>query len=164
MPAQAAMPRIYTHEEKVALVTKVEQMLGAGLGKTAAAQAAGTNWSSYTNWVRAGIRPARRPDPVKRSPEEKLRLVAAVQERMAEGVTALVACREVGIHREQFFHWRKRFAPPAAMRPVEVVGGDITALVPAPVTALVPAATTAITTADTAPEPVAPVHARPFTS
>ena len=144
MSADGAMPRIYTLEEKVSLVTKVDQLLRAGLGKTAAAEAAGTNWSSYTNWIKAGIRPAQRPAPVQRTPEEKARLVAAVQAHVGHGLTVRNACREVGIDEERFYIWRKQLAPPAALRPVEVLGVTSTALVPVPTAALVPAAPTAL--------------------
>lgn len=134
MPEDGAMPRIYTPEEKIAFVTKVDELLRAGLSKRAAAEAAGTNWGSYTNWVRAGVRPVRRPAaPVLRTHEEKARLVAAVQALVEGGATVRVACDEVGVTEDRFFKWRKQLAPPPPMRPVEVDGGGaVMALVPVP--------------------------------
>lgn len=143
--AKGTMPRLYTLEEKTAIVTKVETLLRAGLNKTAAIEAAGTNSASYANWVRAGIRPTQRPAPVKRSPEEQARLVAAVQAHLTEGLTVSAACREVGIREERFYLWRKQLAPPPPMRPVQLEAG-------AEVTALVPVLSAAITFAPSPPE------------
>lgn len=147
--AKGTMPRLYTLEEKTAIVTKVEVLLQAGLNKTAAFEAAGTNSASYANWVRAGIRPTQRPTPVLRSPEERARLVAAVQAHITEGLTTAAACREVGIREERFYAWRKQLAPPPPMRPVEIEAG-------AEVTALVPIAPAAITFAPGRPADEAP--------
>jgi transposase-like protein len=135
--AKGTMPRLYTLEEKTAIVTKVEKLLRAGLSKSAAIEAAGTNCGSYANWVRAGIRPTPRPTPVVRSPEERARLVAAVQAHVTEGLSVVAACREVGIREERFYLWRKQLAPPPPMRPVQIeAGADITALVPVPPAAI----------------------------
>lgn len=137
MPPKGAMPRLYTLEQKIAFVTKVDQLLRAGLGKGAAAEAAGTSWASYTNWVQAGIRPA----PAPCTPEEKARLVAAVQARVGEGMTVKVACETVGVTEDRYFRWRKQLAPPPPMRPVAVAGADVTALVPVAPAALAPVST-----------------------
>ena len=151
MPADGAMPRLYTLDEKIAYVTKVDQLLRAGLGKMAAAEAAGTNWASYTNWVKAGVRPTQRPSPVLRTPEEKARLVAAVQARVGDGLTIKAACLELGVPEERFFKWRKQIAPPPPLRPVEVEGAAtdmVTALVP-----VLPAPLALVAPPVTAPEP-----------
>lgn len=125
-PVTGSAPRTYTLEEKIALVTRIDELLRTGVTKAAAAEAAGTSWTSYLNWTRAGIRPAR--TPVARSRDEWAGLVAAVQARVAEGLTIKAACLEVGISEDRFYQWRKRLAPAPPMRPVEVA--DVKALVP----------------------------------
>jgi len=148
MAPSGCAPRTYTLEEKITFVTKVDTLLRAGLGKMAAAQAAGTNWASYKNWVQAGVRPAAAPTPVQRTPEERARLVAAVEARVDAGMTVKAACAELGIRNDRYFEWRRALAPPPAMRPVEIAGAEITALVPV--------ASTAVMTVPPAPAEVTP--------
>jgi transposase-like protein len=131
-------PRSYTLEEKVALVTKIDQLYRAGnISLKAAAAAAGTTDTSYQTWLRAGIRPQpvapARPGAARLyEPEERERLLAAVDGLRARGKGVLAACREIGISDKSYRKWRAAAAPPPAMVPVEV-----TALVPvAPVQGL----------------------------
>ncbi|MDB5096108.1 MAG: hypothetical protein JWM80_529 [Cyanobacteria bacterium RYN_339] len=51
-------PRIFTHEEKVRLVTEIERRYREGGGSLRAiAASVGATDSNYYNWLRAGIRP-----------------------------------------------------------------------------------------------------------
>lgn len=132
--------RTYTLEEKIALVTEIEQRYRAGgISLKAAAEAAGTTDTSYSNWRRAGIEPrsvAPSPPPEARAPRpyepaERERLMAAVERLRGEGRSIQAACREVGIAVKSYRKWRDDAAPLPAMRPV-----DVTALVPAASAAL----------------------------
>lgn len=146
----------YTLEEKIAFVTKVDQLYRAGgVTMSAALAAAGTNAASYASWVKAGIRPspprAAVTVPHVRSPEEREQLVAEVDRLRDGGMGVQAACRQAGITDKSYRKWKEDLAPPPAMRPVEV-----TALVPVGPTAMV------IAPPRPAPEPVLPA-ARPAT-
>lgn len=132
-------PRTYTLEEKIALVREIERRLSAGgISVSAAATAAGTTFTSYRKWTQAGIRPAPLPEPPAashvRTPDERAELLAQVDQKRAEGLGILAACKAVGISDKSYRKWQEDLAPPPAMRPVEV-------------TALVPVAPTALTLA-----------------
>ncbi len=127
------VPRTYTHEEKIALVTEIERRYRAGGGTLRAiAAAVGTTDTSYHNWVRMGIKPVVPPPPVTPpaprrlyGPAERAQLLAEVDRRRGEGQSLEAACRTVGISDKSYRTWREDAAPLPAMRPVEV-----TALVP----------------------------------
>ncbi|MEB3220546.1 MAG: helix-turn-helix domain-containing protein [Candidatus Sericytochromatia bacterium] len=127
--------RKFTLAEKALLVGEIEHQLRAGVGsvRSIAASLAIAD-ASYHSWVKAGIRPPGTQQPVEgRHPThgEREALVARVQRLAASGQTFRQACQAVGITEKSFQRWRERYAPPPAMRPVEV-----TALVPLGSTAL----------------------------
>lgn len=52
-------PRIYTPEERLALVTEIDRQLRAGRGSLLAIAASlGTSHTNCYNWVKAGVKPA----------------------------------------------------------------------------------------------------------
>lgn len=130
-------PRIYTPEERLALVTEIDRHFRAGEGPLRTiANALGTSDTNYYNWVKAGIRPAPAPEPpppgpvraaTRRiySPAERKHLMAEVERLRGRGKSIEAACRVLGISDKSFRSWKATAAAPPIMRPVEV-----TALVP----------------------------------
>lgn len=118
--------RQYTIEQKLSLVTEIERRYRAGEGSLSAiAEALGTSESNYHNWLRAGIRPAKKPAaPRQYSPEEREQVRAEVDRLRGEGLGLEAACKAVGIAETTYRKWRDD-ATPLTLRPVEV-----TALVP----------------------------------
>lgn len=140
--------RKFTLTEKALLVGEIERQYRAGGGSIRAiAQSLGIADASYYGWVKAGIRApgSRQPSCAgHHSDEERARLVAEVEARVAGGGTRRPACRAVGIGEKSYRRWKEKLAPPPVMRPVEV-----TALVP-----VAPASLPAFTFAPPAAEAV----------
>lgn len=139
--------RAYTAAEKAAYVAEFERLYRAG-GRTYASigQQLGVAESNYFAWVAQGIKapaPAAKPASAGKprivyTPDERERLVAEVERRVAAGEAVRVACRAAGIGEKSYRAWRaaRRAAAPLPMREVAV-----TALVPAPAAAPEPAVT-----------------------
>jgi len=136
-------PRTYTLEEKIALVTKIDQLYRAGgISLKAAAIAAGTTDTSYNNWLAAGIRPSVPAAPSKQaappaarrySEDDRARLVAAVDVRRAQGESIDAACRAEGVSKKSYRRWVADAQPAPAMRPVEVMAMVPAAAAPLPI-------------------------------
>lgn len=133
----------YTLEEKARLMAEVERRYRQG-GRSYRdiARELGISDSSYHNWVRAGIKPAKRaavPRPY--DPEERERLISEVERLRRDGQSIVGACRAVGISDKSYRKWIEKSDPQLAMRPVEV-------------TALVPVASAGLTLMAPKPTPV----------
>lgn len=128
--------RTYTLEEKQELVVEIERRYRAGEGSLRTiAESLGTSESNYHNWLRAGIRPPKKPAaPRQFTAAEREQLRLEVERLRDEGMSLEAACKAVGIAETSYRRWRDD-AMPLTLRPVEV-----TALVPAAMAAEAPAA------------------------
>lgn len=122
----------YTQEERDRIITMIRAGLERGKRAAVTAKELGISERTFYRWLREKARGGARPAEAgaeragrRCSSQEKVRIVSAIQRRVAAGEGVVAAARAEGISDACYYNWRREAkaheAQAAPMRPVALV-------------------------------------------